>query len=156
MSDGNALKLLTYGVYFLGCGAGDEVNGMIASWVTQVSFEPRRVAVGVKKTRRSHELLLRNGVFTICVLDSSWKDKLDLFKGKKVFSGRTISGVPFETRKTGAPVLTDCVAFIECETVKTVDTGDHTLFIGEVVNEEVKGDETPLRVDDLEGHYYGG
>lgn len=155
MLDGNALKLLTYGIYFLGCRKGDEVNAMVASWVTQVSFEPRRVAVGVKKTRRSHDMIADGGVFTLCVLDKKHKNELDKFKGEKDIDDNTISGSAYEILETGAPVLKDCVGYIECKLVESFDAGDHTLFVGDVVGEGVRGGD-PLTSADLEGHYYGG
>ena len=72
----NALKLIPYGTYFLGSRKeGGEVNAMVASWVTQVSFEPRRVAVGVKKTRYSHDLIRDGGAFTLCALGREFKRK---------------------------------------------------------------------------------
>jgi len=152
---GNALKQLTYGVYFLGTKKDGGVNGMVASWVTQASFEPRLVAVGVKKERYSHNLIEKGKVFSLCVLGKSYKDRLHLFKGDKETAESTISGVEFQKLETGAPVLKDCVGFMECRLVEAVQTGDHTLFIGEVINEGVNGGE-PLTVADLEGHYYGG
>jgi flavin reductase (DIM6/NTAB) family NADH-FMN oxidoreductase RutF len=151
----NGLRLLTYGVYFLGCRAGDGVNGMIASWVTQVSFQPRLVAVGVKKERRSHDLIKEGGVFSLCVLDKNQSNQMGLFKGEKRIDDKTIEGVSYEKLKTGAPVLKECVGFVECRLVHSVETGDHTVFIGEVVNEGVRGGD-PLTVWDLGGHYYGG
>ena len=131
MTDGNALKLFSYGIYFLGCKKGGDVNSMVASWVTQVSFEPRRVAVGVKKTRRSHDMIKDGGVFTLCVLDKNQKNDLDKFKSSE--------NVEWEFRETGAPILKDCVAYVECRVVRAVDAGDHTLFIGDVVAEGVGG-----------------
>ena len=40
-----ALRALTYGLYVVGARAGDEINAMTATWVTQVSFEPPLLAV---------------------------------------------------------------------------------------------------------------
>jgi len=152
---GNALRLLTYGIYFLGCRKGDTLNAMIASWVMQVSFEPRRVAVGVKKNRFSHDLIREGKVFSLCVLRKNQRGQMDLFKGTKLVDGEAISGMPYEVLETGVPVLKDCAGFVECRLVDSVDAGDHTIFIGEVVNEGVHGGD-PLTAWDLAGHYYGG
>jgi flavin reductase (DIM6/NTAB) family NADH-FMN oxidoreductase RutF len=80
---------------------------------------------------------------------------MGLFKGEKRIDDKTIEGVSYEKLKTGAPVLKECVGFVECRLVQSVETGDHTVFIGEVVNEGVRGGD-PLTVWDLGGHYYGG
>lgn len=151
----SALKSFTYGIYFLGTRSGDKVNAMIASWVTQVSFSPKLVGVGVKKERYSHSLLEEGGVFSLCVLGTQFKDKLSLFKADKTFGENDISGFEHEILKTGAPVLKDCIGFVECRVVQKVETGDHTLFIGEVVNERFNSGE-PLISAHLHGHFYGG
>lgn len=154
MSD-SALKNFTYGIYFLGTRSGDKVNAMVASWVTQVSFSPKLIAVGVKKERYSHVLLEEGGVFSICVLGTHFKDKLALFKGNKSFGENNISGYEYDILETGAPILKDCLGFVECRVVQAIETGDHTLFIGEVVNERFKSGD-PLISAHLNGHFYGG
>lgn len=149
MKNGNALKLLNYGVYLLGSGKEGDRHSMVASWVSQVSSEPRRVAVGVKKTRHSHDLIHDGGVFSLCVLDERYKSELERFKS----AGG--DGFDFETKETGAPILKDCVGYVECRVVQEVDAGDHTLFIGDVVAEGVNGG-TPMTSGDIHSHYYGG
>ena len=157
MPENNGLKLIPYGTFFMGSHKDGGINAMVASWVTQVSFEPRRVAVAVKKTRFSHDLVCDGGVFTLCALGKDFKDKLHLFKSDKTFSNGSISGYDIEIGQTGAPILKDCVGFMECRVVSAVDAGDHTLFIGEVVNEGASGTlDDVLTTADLDGHYYGG
>jgi len=86
-----------------------------------------------------------------------FKDKLHLFKSEKTFSNGAISGYGIEAGVTGAPILKDCVGYVECRVVQAVDAGDHTLFIGEVVAEGARGNPGEvLTTADLDGHYYGG
>jgi flavin reductase (DIM6/NTAB) family NADH-FMN oxidoreductase RutF len=64
---------------------------------------------------------------------------------------------------TGAPLLLDVQAYLECKVVGTQKKGDHTVIIGEVVDafadleDEVRPDESILMLSDLEGDiFYGG
>ena len=58
-----ALKTLTYGLYIVTVSVGGVRNAMPASWVSQVSYDPPRIMVAVKKTRRTHDMLTKAGGF---------------------------------------------------------------------------------------------
>ncbi|MFQ6019933.1 MAG: flavin reductase, partial [Dehalococcoidia bacterium] len=48
-----AMSEMPYGLYIIGSRAGDEVNGMMADWVMQVSFAPRLIAVAIENDART-------------------------------------------------------------------------------------------------------
>ena len=48
----DALRMMPYGFYSITSRHGDEVNAMVANWVTQVAFEPRMVAIGLQNANR--------------------------------------------------------------------------------------------------------
>src|SRR3954451_2573341 len=56
------------GLYVIGSRAGDRRNAMTANWVTQVSFEPKLVGVGIEKQAVTHELIREGGSFTVCTI----------------------------------------------------------------------------------------
>lgn len=148
-----ACGLMVHGIYVLTASHGDEVNGMIASWVSQVSFEPPLIAVAVHPNRYSHRLVELSGAFALHVIDREQKSYLKLFKGTdpagKFASVRWSRGI------TKAPLLTDCLAYVECRVNVTYKPGNHTLFIGEVVDGRVVSGGTPLSTLDYEGVYTG-
>lgn len=47
-------------------------------------------------------------------------------------SVRRFEGLTWHFGELGSPLLENCLAHLECSTLKSVDAGDHTLFIGEV------------------------
>ena len=59
------LWTLPYGLYVLGSRAGDRRNGMTMNWVSQVSFEPKLLGVGIEKSALTHELVTESGVFVL-------------------------------------------------------------------------------------------
>lgn len=146
------------GLYVIGSRAGDRRNGMTANWVTQLSFDPKLVGVSVEKTAFTHELITEGGSFTINTVDREDRAIVRKFTKPVEVSGSTMNEFPFhDGPATGAPVLDQAVAFVECEVRTPVDAGDHTLFIGEVVNAGFQKPEDTgvLRMEDTRMNYGG-
>src|SRR5687767_12039205 len=140
------------GLFVIGSRAGDRRNAMTANWVSQVSFDPKLVAVSVEKEAFTHELIAEGGSFTVNVIDR--EDRAIVRKFTKPVevdtAAKTLNGFPFHDGRTEAPILDQAVDFIDCEVRQQVDLGGHTLFIGEVVDAGFqKEEETPvLRMED--------
>jgi flavin reductase (DIM6/NTAB) family NADH-FMN oxidoreductase RutF len=149
MSLDQALKKLTTGIYIVTSKQGTEINGMVASWISQVSFFPPLIMVAIKQGRRSHLMIEKGKVFAVHILNNKQKEMVPLFKNKKFLT------TLFETKKTGAPIIKDVLAFLDCKLISKVTPGDHTLFIGEVLEGGVIKEGTPLSSNDLE-NIYGG
>lgn len=146
------------GLYLVGSRSGVKRNLMTANWITQVSFEPKLVAVSVEKTALTHELISGGGAFTINTIDREDRANVRKFTKPVEVAGNTMNEFPFhDGTVTGAPVLDQAVAFVECEVRTPVDAGDHTLFVGEVVNAAFqKAEETAvLRMEDTRMNYGG-
>jgi flavin reductase (DIM6/NTAB) family NADH-FMN oxidoreductase RutF len=148
------------GLYVLGSTDGAERrNGMTINWVTQVTFEPKLVAVSIEQTAFTHELVVAGGVFALNVIAQD--DRAIVRKFTKPVDvdlvARTLNGFPFHDGITGAPVLDQAVAYVDCEVRHSLDLGDHTLFVGEVVNAAFQADEeTPvLAMSDTRMNYGG-
>jgi flavin reductase (DIM6/NTAB) family NADH-FMN oxidoreductase RutF len=148
-----ALGNMTYGIYVLTTSHEETVNGMIASWVTQVSYEPPLIAAAVHPNRFSHDLIKQSGRFALHVLGKNQKYLITKFMSADPEA--KFSGIDWRPGQTGCPVLADCVAFFECSLNTHVAAGNHTLFVGEVVKAEtVSGDEL-LSTLDFRGQYIG-
>ncbi len=147
------LGQMTYGIYVLTSHYEDEINGMIASWVSQISYEPLLIMAAVHPNRYSHRLIEKSGSFALHVIDSRQKDFLSHFKGPDPKA--KLASVRWKRGHTGCPILHDCLAYLECR-VKTVQTpGNHTLFIGEVVAAESLNEGRPFSSVDYDGIYLG-
>ncbi|SDP77647.1 flavin reductase family protein [Desulforhopalus singaporensis] len=148
-----AFGQMVYGIYVLTTRAGDVMNGMIASWVSQVSYSPPLIMAAVHPNRYSNELIEKSGVFALHVLDRSQKDYLDRFKIEE--PAKKFSGLSWKTGKTGVPLLDDCLACFELEVTERYCPGNHTLFIGKVVDCTIRSPGTPLLTLDYEKTYLG-
>ena len=129
-----AQRKIVNGLYIISSHLGGKVNAMTAAWVTRVSFSPPLVMVAVGKTRFTHHMIEGSGVFAINVLA---RDNLDLARHFGLKSGRDtdkFEGIDYETRITGSPVLKECLAWLDCRLHAAYEAGDHTLFVGEVLD----------------------
>ena len=148
-----AFAKMTYGIYVLTSKAGESVNGMIASWVSQVSYDPPLIMVAVHTSRYSHRLIEKGGCFALHVLSDGQTDFMTRFKSANV--DRKFSALHWTTGITGCPVLNDCLAYLECELKTHYRPGNHTLFIGEVIGAGNVKDGKPLTSMDYDGVYLG-
>jgi len=154
-----ALWTMPYGLYVLGTRAGDRRNGMTLNWATQVSFDPKLLAVSVEKEAFTHELLLEGGVFALNLVDREDRAVVRKFtKPVEVdLEARTLNGFAFHDGLSGAPVLDQAVAYVDCAVRQTVDLGAYTLFLGEVVDAGFQKPEDTgvLRMEDTRMNYGG-
>ena len=158
-----ALRAIPYGLYVLAAETKSAVTAATVNWVTQASFEPPLVAVGVKKDSAGHAIIKEAGAFALSVLGKSQQGQAFAFFKPAEREGDKIGGEVFRKGSTGSPILSSAVAAIECELVTTVEEGDHSIFVGRVVDAavqtEIEGrpDDATLTLKDLgEKTFYGG
>ena len=152
-----ALRLLTYGLYVVTAADGNDVAAGTINWLSQASFAPPLVMVGVKAASGLHALIERSGVFAVSLLAAEQKDVASaFFRSTQIKDGR-INGYPFESGpETGAPLLKDLPAWFEACVTDAVKRGDHTVFVAEVVNVGLRSaSPKPLEMWDT-GWFYGG
>jgi flavin reductase (DIM6/NTAB) family NADH-FMN oxidoreductase RutF len=128
-----ALRTIPYGLYVLSAEAGGRVAASTVNWVTQASFEPPLLAVGVKADSTAHAVLRESGAFALNVLGKDQQAiAYDFFKPVERV-GAEIAGHRFRAGETGSPLLEAALAALECRVVDVVERGDHALFVGHVV-----------------------
>lgn len=138
------LGRVTSGIFILTIGSGDRATGMLTSWVMQAGFEPPMVSVAVKKGRYVEEWLTAGDPFVLNVVAEQQFDFLKHFgsgfdMGEPAFEGVSISRCP-----RGVAILTDSLGHLECEPVSHVDSGDHRIFLANVVRGDLHADGKPM------------
>jgi len=159
-----ALRMVPYGLYVLTAAAPDgRTAGATINWLTQASFEPPLVVICVRRDSFIHKLIEETRAFALNILGKDQTSLAYTFFKPTTRDGQTLSGEPFRTGQTGAPLLASCPAFLECNLVDSLKRGDHTVFVGEVINAGIAGslegrpDEATLWLRDLgEKIFYGG
>lgn len=121
-----------------------DINGLSVAWMSQVSWDPPLVMVSIGKVNYTHDFIKKSKVFAINILSQNMKDMAKLFGLK---SGRDINkfqDIAYEFKKSGSPIISDCLAYLDCKVLKSFDVGDHTIFVGEILDADIKDDKEPL------------
>jgi flavin reductase (DIM6/NTAB) family NADH-FMN oxidoreductase RutF len=139
-----ALGRVPSGLFILTVRNGDSETGMLASWVQQCSFEPPRVSVALGRTRPITTWLPEGALFALNILDDTQTDMISHFGrgfelGQPAFTGIEVSRLP-----SGLPVLDEALAYLECQVAGRIPTGDHDLFLGQVVGGRLLAQGQPM------------
>jgi len=126
-------------------------------WMMPTSGSPPMLAISVGHTRFSHELISESGEFVLVFPNEDQGEDM-LFCGTK--SGRDVDKFaetgfePLTAKQVKAPLIADSVACFECKVVGALETGDHTIFAGEIVAAHV-GETGKGRLYNFSGKFCG-
>lgn len=151
-----ALAALTTGIYVLTARCGNRQHGMSSSWATQVSGNPILLMIAVDREHFTHQMILESGAFALNVVGVQDKRLEDYFYSSASRQPDNLEPFALETGATGTPLLRDALASLDCRVVSSHAAGDHTLFIGEVVEARMRATDRPLTSHDLPYVYLGG
>ena len=126
----SVLGRLPTGVVIITGGDREHPSGLVVGSFMSVSLEPPLVAVSVSKTSTSWPAIEAGGVFCANVLADGQEELARRFavSGGDKFAGIAWSRAP----ATGAPLLHDVAAWIDCRIYNRYEGGDHWLVLGEV------------------------
>lgn len=159
-----ALRMIPYGLYVL--TAEDSEGGLTAAtvnWVTQTAFNPPLLVVGVKADSNAYATVRKAGAFALNMLGKGQQNLAYAFFKPATVEGGRIGGQPFRRGVTGAPILTELPAAVECRVTDLIERGCHHIVVGEVVEAHLmqppagRPDAAILEMKDLgEKVFYGG
>ena len=138
------LRTFTYGLYAVSCANEGEVNIFTANWLTQVSFDPPMVAVSVENISKPLPMILRSRKYTINVLRSGDRELAGKLGKSALQHPDKLVNITFHLGLNGCPILDDALAWVACEVRNTVEAGDSTLIIAEVIDVGMLGEGQPL------------
>jgi flavin reductase (DIM6/NTAB) family NADH-FMN oxidoreductase RutF len=151
-----ALRHIPYGLFVVGAKGDGTVTASAVNWVTQASFSPPLVVFASKAGTGTTSMVEQSGVFCINVLETGSKDLASKFFAHVEPQDNKFGDVEFSLSPNGCPVLKDAISWFECQVRQTVALGDHTIFVGEVVEAAVqKPDTKPMTLSET-GFFYGG
>jgi flavin reductase (DIM6/NTAB) family NADH-FMN oxidoreductase RutF len=128
-----ALGRVPSGLYIVTTRRAGEPVGFLGSFVVQVGLEPPTVCVAVGKDRPHLADIRAARGFALSVLDAASRALMAGFL-KKPAPGRTaFDGLRVEAAPSGAPVLADALAWLDCRLAGEHALADHVVLFGEVV-----------------------
>ncbi len=124
-------------------GPTGQVNVMPAGWAMFTSFEPALYAVSIGHSRYTHELLEVTGEFTIAFAGPGMGPAVHYCGTQSGRDKDKIAETGLVTQaaeQVSPPLLVGACANLECRVVSRLETGDHTIFVGEIVAAHVADD----------------
>lgn len=139
------LRMFTYGLHAVTAAHDGEVAAMTANFITQSSFDPPLLAVAVENDSKTQRVIAAGGRFAVNVFASDQRELAGQLGRKSANRPDKFDGVPWTPGPaTGAPVLDEALAWVECEVRGSLPSGDHTVYVAEVVEAGVHRDGEPL------------
>jgi flavin reductase (DIM6/NTAB) family NADH-FMN oxidoreductase RutF len=138
----DALRHYPAGVTIVTIRQGDEVHGLTVSAFASVSAEPPLIVTVIDHRHKAYNLLEEpDAVFAVNILRQEQTGLSDRFawlkEGDRFDEGR------WSTAVTGAPILVDALAWLDCRIHARYPAGTHSLYVGVVVASAVPAPEHP-------------
>lgn len=128
-----ALGRISGGLYIITAKRGDVSSAMLASWVSQASFKPIGLSIAVAKDRAIESLMQVGDRFVLNVLEeNNYQTLMRHFLKRFAPGADRFAGVRTQPAENGAPILTDALAYMECEVISRMDCGDHWVVYSNV------------------------
>jgi flavin reductase (DIM6/NTAB) family NADH-FMN oxidoreductase RutF len=117
------------------------IDGYLASWVQQVSFDPLIISLAVKPGRPAYELIKAGKTFAVNIIGDHDKSYLKHFwKGYDAASNPFLE-LPHQLGEHGGVILQQAKSAIECQLIESLTPGDHEIVFAKVVSSYVMSEE---------------
>lgn len=137
-----ALGRISGGLYIITAQKGEVSSAMLASWVTQASFKPLGLTIAVAKDRAIESMMHAGDKFVLNVLEEgNYQTLMKHFLKRFAPGADRFSGVKTQPGSNGSPILTDALAYMECEVVSRMELSDHHVVYATVDNGRVSNPE---------------
>ena len=138
------LRTFTYGLYALSSANEGEINICTVNWLTQASFDPPLLAVSIENDSKTLPMVLRSRKFTVNVFRSGERELAGKLGKSAMQHPDKLEGVSFDIGANGCPILHEALAWIACEVRHTMEAGDSTVVVAEVVDTGMLAEGQPL------------
>jgi flavin reductase (DIM6/NTAB) family NADH-FMN oxidoreductase RutF len=150
------MNSMPYGLYIVGSTGSAGANGMMADWLTQVSFKPRLLGVAIENDATTLANIRGSSSFTINFLTEGQKGSAVAQRFAAPYQSSKIHGpssegvrpkldtLPHRLTARGCPILGSALAWLECDLVEFLPVGDHTFVVGHVLDGRFETDGQPL------------
>jgi flavin reductase (DIM6/NTAB) family NADH-FMN oxidoreductase RutF len=139
-----AMRQWATGVTVVSSCFNDLKHGMTVSSFTSVSLEPPLLLVSLEQVTKTQQLVRQAGFFGVTIMGQHQREISDRFAGRIPDSNDRFTDLPTFTMVSGAPFLSDGLAWFDCKVVATYTAGNHTVYIGEVLEVRINNLAPPL------------
>ena len=144
MSFKEVMSAFASGVTVVTTKSQEGMHGLTVSSFCSVSLHPPLVLVCVDKSASSHELILQTKIFAVNILAAHQKNLSARFATRDISQADRFKNLELSTAVTGAPILPGTLGYVDCKLHASYDGGDHSIFVGEVLQSGYNDGEKPL------------
>ena len=138
-----AMGRLSGGLYIITAKKGELKSAMLASWVAQASFDPPGISIAVAKDRAIEALMQVGDQFVLNILEEGNYHHLMRHFLKRFKPGADrFEGVNTQTANNNSPILTDALAYLECEVISRMECSDHWIVYSKITQGRVSKPES--------------
>lgn len=134
------LGCFSTGVTIISTIHNDLPMGVTINSFSSVSLTPPLVQFSLKKGSYAYEAFNNSDFFAVNILSQGQRSISERFSTPV----NNWDDTPYRTEKSGAPILDKIIAYIECDKEKVYEGGDHSIFLGRIVNMKKVSDAKPL------------
>jgi flavin reductase (DIM6/NTAB) family NADH-FMN oxidoreductase RutF len=142
------LSRFATGVTVVATRNGSVISGITVSAFCSVSLDPPLVLICIDRKNNTCDLIDASGIYTVSVLAEDQEYLSRCFATTRPEKYDTFCGAEYFTRATGAPILQDCIAYLDCQVEARYPGGDHVIFLGRVLDlglsEQERSEASPL------------
>ena len=115
---------------------GEKSNIITIAWQSPLSHRPPLVGISIGRTRYSHKLIKLAKEFVINIPTVELMHQVvecGKISGKDTDKFKLTKLTSINSQKIQTPRIKECIGWLECKLVNSVECGDHTLFVGEII-----------------------
>jgi flavin reductase (DIM6/NTAB) family NADH-FMN oxidoreductase RutF len=128
-----ALGRISGGLYIITAKKGEVSGAMLASWVMQASFKPLGLTIAVAKDRAIESMMHTGDKFVLNVLsENNYQGLMKHFLKRFPPGADRFAGVQTQPASNGSPILTEALAYLECEVTSRMELTDHHIVYATV------------------------
>jgi 3-hydroxy-9,10-secoandrosta-1,3,5(10)-triene-9,17-dione monooxygenase reductase component len=151
---GRALGMIPSGIFVVTTARDSVRAAYVGSWIQQAAFEPPSVTIAMNQQRPLLKLLEPGRGLGVHILGRRQAPLYARFERGFSLDEDPFVGVEIDTAVTGAPILREAFAYLDCRVRTMVDAGDHMLILAEVVAGAVRQPGEPMTYTRRSGFTY--
>jgi flavin reductase (DIM6/NTAB) family NADH-FMN oxidoreductase RutF len=129
----HAMRQVAGGVSVITVGTGADRTGLTVTSATALSLNPPTIIVCVNRAASAWPVLQRYGRFCMNVLGAQHDGVADRFAGRNGVKGALrYAEAHWSVLDTGAPMLADAIAAIDCDVEEAIERHSHAIVLGRV------------------------
>ncbi|MEK6907155.1 MAG: flavin reductase family protein [Nanoarchaeota archaeon] len=125
-------------------------NIMAAEWTHHISYSPGLIAVCIKPVDATHDNISKTKEFGVNITSTEQPPLVNIaggYTGKQINKISALNELGFnfyKGNKIKCLMLEGAALNLECKVIKEISLGDHTMFVGEVLEASLNQDKEPL------------